>query len=81
MQLFHGNIVYSKDMTALAVHKDSYLGVEKGIVAGIWPKMPGACEGAPVEEIGQDVLIPAFSDLHVHAPQYLNRGLEMDLLL
>ncbi len=81
MQLFHGNIVYSKDRTSLAVHQDSWLGVENGTVAGIWPRVPEQYAGAPVTELGQGVLIPAFSDLHVHAPQYLNRGLEMDLLL
>ena len=81
MELFHGSIVYSKDRTSLAVHEDSWLGVENGAVAGLWPRLPEACAGAPVTELGQGVLIPAFSDLHVHAPQYLNRGLEMDLLL
>ena len=81
MELFHGNVVYSKDRTGLAVHEDSWLGVENGAVAGLWPRLPEAYAGAPVTELGQGVLIPAFSDLHVHAPQYLNRGLEMDLLL
>ena len=81
MELFHGNIVYSKDRTGLAVHEGSWLGVENGAVAGLWPRMPEAYAGAPVTELGEGVLIPAFSDLHVHAPQYLNRGLEMDLLL
>ena len=34
-----------------------------------------------MSDYGEGVLIPAFSDLHVHAPQYLNRGLGSDLLL
>ena len=81
MELFHANIVYSKNQTELAVYTDSYLGVEDGKVAGIWEKLPAVYEGLPVTECGHGVLIPAFSDLHVHAPQYLNRGLNMDLLL
>ena len=81
MELFHANIVYSENLTRLAVHTDSYLGVEDGKVAGIWEKLPQMYEGLPVTECGNGVLIPAFSDLHVHAPQYLNRGLNMDLLL
>ena len=81
MELFHANIVYSKNQTELAVHNDSYLGVQGGKVAGIWEELPAEYEGLPVTECGSGVLIPAFSDLHVHAPQYLNRGLNMDLLL
>ena len=81
MKMMHANIVYSKDKEKLAVHPDSYIGIEKGKVKGIWPEIPEEYRGAPVTDHGDAVLIPAFSDLHVHAPQYLNRGLEMDLLL
>ena len=34
-----------------------------------------------VQDFGEGVIIPAFSDLHVHAPQYPQRALAMDLLL
>lgn len=81
MLLIHSNIVYSKDRNNLAVYADSYIGVENGLVKGIWPEIPHEYRGLQVTEYGDKVLIPAFSDLHVHAPQYLNRGLEMDLLL
>ena len=81
MKLIHADIVYSEDREHLAVHPDSYIAVEKGIVKGIWPEIPGEYSSVPLTDHGDAVLIPAFSDLHVHAPQYLNRGLQMDLLL
>ena len=81
MKLIHADIVYSEDREQLAVHPDSYIAVEKGKVKGIWPVIPEEYRNVPVTDHGNGVLIPAFSDLHVHAPQYLNRGLEMDLLL
>ena len=81
MKLIHADIVYSEDREHLAVHPDSYIAVEKGRVKGIWPVIPEEYRNVPVTEHGSGVLIPAFSDLHVHAPQYPNRGLEMDLLL
>lgn len=81
MLLIHANIVYSEDRAHLAVYPDSYIAVEQGRVQGIWPVFPEKYKGAPLTDYGDGVLIPAFSDLHVHAPQYLNRGLEMDLLL
>ena len=81
MKLIHADIVYSEDRTHLAVHPDSYIAVEEGIVKGVWTEIPEEYRNVPLTDYGNAVLIPAFSDLHVHAPQYLNRGLEMDLLL
>ena len=81
MELYHGSIVYARSETELVEHTDSYLAVENGVVAGIFPLLPEQYRGAPVIELGEDVLIPAFTDLHVHAPQYPQRGLAMDELL
>ena len=81
MQIIHANIVFSEDREHLAVHPDSYIAADKGVVKGIWPVLPEEYKNAPLTDHGDGVLIPAFSDLHVHAPQYLNRGLEMDILL
>ena len=81
MKLFHADIVYSKDREHLEVHPDSYVLVDKGRVVDIWSVIPEEYQNVPLTDHGDCVIIPAFSDLHVHAPQYLNRGLEMDLLL
>ena len=35
----------------------------------------------PVEDVGDKLIIPDFTDLHVHAPQYSFRGLGMDMEL
>ena len=81
MLLIHADIVYSEDREHLAVHPDSYIAAENGVVKGIWPKIPEEYRNVPLTDHGDAVLIPAFSDLHVHAPQYPNRGIETDLLL
>ena len=77
----HGNIVYSEDREKLSVHPDSYIAVEDGRVEGIYKTVPERFAGAPLADFGNSVIIPAFSDLHVHAPQFPQRGLGMDLLL
>lgn len=46
MQIIHADIVYSKDREHLAVHPDSYIAVDKGIVKGIWPVIPDEYIGA-----------------------------------
>ena len=81
MELYHGNIVYAKSGDELAEHKDSYIAVDNGIVEGIYPVVPEKYQGVPVTDYGDDVIIPAFTDLHVHAPQYPQRALHMDILL
>ena len=81
MKLYHGSIVFSRTDEELASYTDSYLAVENGTVEGIYPTLPENLRGAEVVELGGDVLIPAFSDLPVHAPQYPQRGLAMDELL
>lgn len=81
MHIFHADIVYSKDRRELAVHRGSFIAVEDGRVKAIWPKIPDEYRSVPVTDHSGGVLIPAFSDLHVHAPQYPNRGLGTDLLL
>ena len=81
MELYHGSIVFSRTTEELASYTDSYLAVDNGTVEGIYPTLPENLRGAEIIELGDDVLIPAFSDLHVHAPQYPQRGLAMDELL
>ena len=81
MRIYHANIVWSKNRDEFAVYRDSYIAVESGVVEGIYEKLPGKYAGAPLTDYGSSVIIPAFSDLHVHAPQYPQRGLGMDLLL
>ena len=80
-ELYRGHIVYSKSGEELAVHKNSWIAVEDGTVEGIYEVLPEKFKGLPVRDFGNGVIIPAFSDLHVHAPQYPQRGLAMDLLL
>lgn len=81
MELYHGNIVYSKSDHELSEHPDSYIAVDRGTVEGIYPMIPEQYAGIPVVDHGDDLIIPAFTDLHVHAPQYPQRGLAMDTLL
>lgn len=82
MEIYHGNIVYSKSKDDLAEYKDGYVVVQNGVVEGVYQELPDEFVGANTTELERDeVLIPAFSDLHVHAPQYPNRGLQTDELL
>ena len=81
MKICHGHILYSKSRQELEVHENSFIAVENGIVEGIYEALPEKFRDLEVTDFGNGVIIPAFSDLHVHAPQYPQRGLAMDRLL
>lgn len=81
MELIHGDIVYSESKDKLNIFEDSYLAVENGKVKGIYEAIPEKFKNVPLTDHGRGVIIPAFSDLHVHASQFVQRGIGMDLLL
>ena len=79
--ILHGDIVYSGNADSLSIHEDSYLIAEDGFISGIYAVLPEQYRGAEVHDYGRALIIPAFSDLHVHASQYVQRGVGMDKLL
>ena len=82
MRIYHGNIVYSKNKDELVELSNGYIVVnDEGIIEEVSNVIPEQYKNVPVTDFGDDVIIPAFSDLHVHAPQYPNRGIAMDKLL
>ena len=82
MRIYHGNIVYSKNKDELVELSDGYIVInDEGIIEEVSNVIPEQYKNVPVTDFGDDVIIPAFSDLHVHAPQYPNRGIAMDKLL
>ncbi len=81
VQIHYGDILYSETKEKLITHNASYIVVKEGVVEGIYKQLPRQYKDIPVTDHGRGVIIPAFSDLHVHASQYNERGLGMDCLL
>ena len=79
--LYKGDIIYAGEKDSLSVFPASYIAVENGFVEGIYPVLPDAFQGADVTDYGRALIIPAFSDLHIHTSQYAQRGTGMDKLL
>ena len=81
MEIYHGDILYAESREKLNVYENSYIAVDQGKVEGIYPVVPEQYKDIPVTDHGRGLIIPAFSDLHVHASQFVQRGIGMDLLL
>ena len=81
MEIYRGNIVYSKNSKELVEISHGYIVVNEGVIQDIYQELPQEYKDNKIIDFNKGVIIPAFTDLHVHAPQYPNRGIAMDALL
>lgn len=76
-----GDLCWSKDQKQLESCKNGYLVCEDGICAGVFQELPEKYKSYPLLDYTGKLILPGFTDLHVHAPQYRFRALGMDLEL
>ena len=80
--LYRANILFTPTPEAFSVLERGYIVVaENGTIEGVFETLPAQYAGAEVRDFGDALLIPAMNDLHVHAPQYRNMGIAMDMEL
>ena len=82
--IYKAHILYTKEQNHFEVLENGYIAVKDGIVVGVSTDLSAfksQCPNAEVVDFGDRLLIPAMNDLHVHAPQYRNQGIAMDLEL
>lgn len=75
---YKGNIIYSQNKDTLIIKENSYILVLEGIVQEILEQLPEGFPKGNIVDWGNNLIIPGFSDMHVHAPQFLQRGIGMD---
>ena len=82
MIIYKAHILFTRQQDRFEVFENGYLAVDDGRVVGVANDVEqlGGNE-ADVIDLGDRLLIPAMNDIHVHAPQYRNLGLAMDLEL
>ena len=82
-KIYKAHILYTKERNNFEVLENGYVAVDAdGCVTGVAADLASLdSEDAEVIDFGDRLLIPAMNDLHVHAPQYRNQGIAMDLEL
>jgi guanine deaminase len=79
MNIYRANIIHTPTPNAFEIWARGYLCVgDDGCVEGIYEQLPSCYAAVHVTDFGDQLLIPAFCDMHVHAPQYRNMGVAMD---
>ena len=81
VRIYKGNIISSASYEELKVLPDAYIVVRDGFIEEVSEALPEKYKDEAVVDYGKRLIIPAFSDLHMHAPQYTQRGIGMDCLL
>ena len=83
MKIYRANILHTPTPDRLEIVPRGYVVVgSDGLVEGVYTELPENLDWRrQVMDFGDKLLIPAFNDLHVHAPQYRNMGLALDLEL
>lgn len=73
-----GDIVFTPTKDEFQVHKDSFLVSEEGKIVGIFKKLEKRYKDYPLKDYTGKMIIPGFVDIHLHAPQYVNKGIGYD---
>ncbi len=76
-----GNIVEARRLGELTITERGYIVLEDGVIRGVFPLLPDVYAGIPVADYGDCLVLQAFCDMHMHAPQYPLMGMGMDLPL
>ena len=83
MVIYKAHIIFTKEKDRFEVVENGYVAVNSdGRIEGVARDLESLeSDGAEGVDFGDKLLIPAMNDLHVHASQYRNQGLAMDLEL
>ncbi len=76
-----GHIIFTKTKERFEVHPDSYLVYDDDLVVGVYETAPSELGEEDIIDYGDAIIIPSFIDLHIHAPQYMQIGLGLNLEL
>lgn len=82
-KIYKAHVLYTKEKSHFEVLENGYVAVDaNGRVTGVAKDLASLdSKEAEIIDFGDRLLIPAMNDLHVHAPQYRNQGIAMDLEL
>lgn len=76
-----GNLIWAEKVGEMSSLIGGYILMEGEEIKGVCSELPAEYLDARVEDYGDSIITPSFSDLHLHAPQYPMMGTAMDLQL
>lgn len=77
-KIFKGDIAFTPTKNKFEIYENAYIIVEGGKVVNILEKLDKPYKDYDFNDYTGKLIIPGFTDLHLHAVQYPNRGLGLD---
>ncbi|MBQ3131582.1 MAG: amidohydrolase family protein, partial [Clostridia bacterium] len=81
LKALKGNIICAEKVGELTIVEQGYIVILDGVIQGVYRELPEEYASAAVEDWGDGIITPSFSDLHIHGPQFAMVGTGMDLQL
>lgn len=78
INIYKGNIVFTPSKDCFEIIENGYLCVKNGIILEVSSEISKKFTDYTLTDFGDKLIIPGFTDLHLHAPQFPNRGLGLD---
>lgn len=78
LKALFGDIVYAPTKDEFKSIKDGYVVYDGENILGVYDKLPEEYKNAEIKDYKGKVIMPGLCDLHVHAPQFVFRGLCVD---
>jgi guanine deaminase len=81
IEILKGNIIHAPAFGSLEILEKGVLVLKDGVIEGVFCALPEEYSGCPVTDYGCCLITPSFADMHLHAPQYPQIGMGLDLQL
>lgn len=78
IQIYKGNIIFTESLNKFTLLQNGYVVVEDGKVVELLENLTDLYKDEYVTDYGDKLIIPGFVDMHLHAPQFPNRGIGLD---
>lgn len=78
IKILRGNFIHAVGLGELEICEGAWCVIENGRIREMLKSLPTALAEAPVVDTGPGFIIPAFSDIHVHAPHLPYAGVGFD---
>lgn len=79
--ILKGTIIHTPTKDKFEYFENSYLVAMDNEIKGIYKELPEEYAKEEVKDYGNCLIMPGMCDMHVHAPQFVYRGLGLDLQL
>lgn len=78
LKAYKGNIIFTESLEKFTILEKGYVVVNNNKVQGTFETLPSEYSDVEVVDYGDKMIIPGFVDIHLHAPQFSNRGIGLD---